>query len=152
MMFNHLLLCTHGTPGAQRAEVLVFSDLLKRQPDVEITILTVINEDWRLMTGDDWLNTSATRNTFIRHVDSQLALEIETDWKRIKAQYPHAENCRFLRTMGPVEETICRVAKENRCDLIVIGPFQKKQGKGFKARIKNKTFHPILTCPLLVAP
>lgn len=151
-MFHHLLLCTHGTPGAQRAETLVFSDLAEKQTDIKITVLTVINEGWKLMTGDDWLNTSSTRNTFIRHVDSQLAEEIETDWERIKNQYPRAKDCRFLRIMGPVEETIVETAEKNGCDLIVIGPFQKKQGKGFKSRIKNKTFHPMLACPLIVAP
>ena len=151
-MFNHLLLCTHGTPGAQKAEALVFSDLVGRHPDVDVAVLTVVNEDWKLMTGDDWLNTSATRNTFIRYVDSQLAREIEADWQRIKERYPRAENCRFIRTMGPIEETICEVAEKIACDLVVIGPFQKKQGKVFKGRLKNKTLHPILPCPLLVAP
>jgi nucleotide-binding universal stress UspA family protein len=150
-MFNHLLLCTHGTPGAQIAENLVFAELAGKQASIKITVLTVINEDWKLMTGDDWLNTSTTRNTFIEHVDSQLSQEIEADWQRIKARFPRAESCRFIRTMGPIEQTICKVAAENGCDLIVIGPFQKKQGKGFKARMKNKTFHPLLTCPLLVA-
>lgn len=151
-MFKHILLCTHGTAGAKKAEALVFNRLLRNGSSAaNITILTVINEDWKWMLGDDWLNSSATRRQFMRHVDAQLALEIETDWGRIKNSFPSADRFKFMRVVGPVEETIAEVAAKLKCDLIVIGPYQKKKSKGFKARIKNKKFHPLLPAPLLVA-
>ncbi|RTZ97067.1 MAG: universal stress protein [Deltaproteobacteria bacterium] len=151
-MFNHILLCTHGTPGAQKAEALVLDDLLhKGSPDMKITILTVINEDWKWMLGDDWLNTSKTHRDFMNHVDNQLSLEIIGDWERIKSRFPAASRFKFLKIVGPVEETIAEVARKLKNDLIVIGPYQKKQGKGFKARLKNKRFHPLLPVPLLIA-
>ena len=124
-MFNHLLLCTHGSNGALKAEKYVF---------------------------DDWLNTSKTRDTFLDHVSDQLAAEIDQDWQRIRETYPGADSARFLRVMGPVEETIARVAAEQACDLIVIGPYQKKHSKGLKARMQNKTLHPLLPVPLMVVP
>ena len=151
-MFNNILLCTHGTPGAQKAETLVLGDLLPNGPTtMKITVLTIINEDWICMLGDDWLNTSKTHRDFMKHVGDQLAEEIETDWNRIKKNFPAASQFKFLKIVGPVEQTIAEVAEKLKNDLIVIGPYQKKQGKGFKARLKNKTFHPLLPAPLLIA-
>ena len=151
-MFKHILLCTHGTTGAKLAEKCVFEKLQPGLPSVQITVLTVVNQDWSLMTGDDWLNSSATRNAFRSHVDRQLAEEIEEDWQRIRNLFPHAGHCTFKRIFGPVEETIVEAAHTLDCDLIVLGPFQKKQGRGFKARVQNKILHPLLRVPLMVAP
>ena len=152
-MFNNILLCTHGTTGARKAEKLVLTDLLpKGPPKMKITVLTVINEDWKWMLGDDWLNTSKTHRDFMSHVDNQLSQEIEADWDRIKKTFPVVSQFKFLKIVGPVEKTIVEVARKLKSDLIVIGSYQKKQGKGFKARLKNKHFHPLLPAPLLIAP
>ncbi len=151
-MFKHILLCTHGTPGARHAERWVFNILHPGFPQAKLTVLTIINQDWSVMIGDDWLNASTTRNAFRRHVDDQLAEEIEADWQRIKQTYPHAAECDFKRVFGPIEETFVEAAQSLGCDLVVIGPYQKKQGKGFKARVQNKVLHPLLQVPLMVAP
>ena len=151
-MFKHLLLCTHGTPGARSAEDYFFKALWPGFPDARATVLTVINQDWSVMVGDDWLNSSATRNAFRSHVDRQLAEEIEADWQRIRDTHARAGRCEFKRIFGPVETTIVEAAQRLSCDLIVIGPYQKRQGKGFKARLQNKVLHPLLRVPLLVAP
>jgi len=151
-MFQHILLCTHGSDGAKKAERYVFERLLPTGENIDLTILTVINEDWQWMVGDDWLNTSKTRDTFLDHVSDQLASEIEEDWERIRQTFTAAQTARFLRVMGAVEATIATVAKEKGCDLIVIGPFQKRHTKGLKARMKNDKLHPLLPCGLLVAP
>lgn len=151
-MFKHLLLCTHGTPGARIAEGYFFGRLWPGLPDARASVLTVVNQDWNVMVGDDWLNSSATRNAFRRHVDRQLAEEIEADWERIRRTHPQAARCDFKRIFGPVEATIAEAARRLSCDLVVIGPYQKKQGRGLKARIQNKVLHPLLSAPLLVAP
>ncbi len=151
-MFKHLLLCTHGTSGARSAEAYFFKDLWPGFPDARATVLTVVNQDWSVMVGDDWLNSSATRNAFRRHVDRQLAKEIEADWQRIRVTHDQASRCDYKRIFGPIEATIAEVAQRLSCDLIVIGPYQKKQGRGLKARIQNKVLHPLLGAPLLVAP
>lgn len=151
-MFKHLLLCTHGTPGARSAESYFFDHLWPGVPEARATVLTIVNQDWSVMVGDDWLNSSATRNAFRRHVDQQLAEEIEADWQRMRRTHAQAVRCDFKRIFGPVEATIVEAAQRLACDLIVIGPYQKKQGKGFKARLRNKVLHPLLNVPLLVAP
>ena len=157
-MFNHVLLCTHGTDGAQKAEAFIFNEAGK-DSNLKITVLTVLDKDWRLMTGDDWLNSSKTHTTFLDHVEDQVSGEIAEEWQRIKESYPSAQKADFLQRTGDIAETITKVAKQLGCDLIAIGPysqnsrfFPKKAEKGLRDRMKNKHLHPLLPCPLLVAP
>ncbi len=157
-MFTNILLCTHGTDGAKKAEAFVF-EKLKADPKLNITVLTVLDEDWRQMTGDDWLNSSKTHTTFLDHVEAQMNEEIAEEWQRITAAYPIAEQAKFIQRTGNIAEAICQTAKELACDLIVIGPWQKSKKfsihstrVGLKATLKNKELHPLLPCPLLIAP
>ena len=147
-MFKNILLCTHSTSGGHMAEELVFKKLCG---EAEVTVLTVINKDWELMTGDDWLNTSKTQRNFMAHVNAQISSETEEEWDKIKEKYPAASGAKFIMEVGDVEETIVSVAKKIKADLIVIGPYQKVR-KGFRSRIENKTFHALLPVPLMVAP
>lgn len=151
-MFNHILLCTHGTPGAQKAERLVFEQLAPGFPEAKITVLTIINEDWKFMGGDDWLNTDKARMQFFHHLGDTLGDEIQEDWARIRRTYPASEKAQFGSTVGAIEETMARAPQELGADLVVIGPYQKKQGRGFKARLANKKLHPLLTVPVMIAP
>ncbi|WP_136806171.1 universal stress protein [Desulfosediminicola flagellatus] len=158
-MFKNVLLCTHGSEGAQKAEKYVFEKLLITHPDINITVLTIVDKDWSVMTGDDWLNTSGTRNRFFNYVDEQLGREISEDWDRIKDTYSVPDAVRFLNVTGDIEDTMCEVATQLDCDLIIIGPFQKKpfrltsmkMSPGLAARIKNEKLHHQLPCPLLTA-
>ncbi len=158
-MFTNVLLCTHGTAGAQKAEKYVFEKLLVQNPETRLTVLTIIDKDWSVMTGDDWLNTSGTRNRFFDYVDEQLGHEIDEDWQRIKDTYTVPDSVRFMNITGNIEETMCEVATELNSDVIVIGCYQKKpfrltslkMSPGLAARISNEKLHHQLPCPLLTA-
>lgn len=159
-MFNSILLCTHGSRGAQKAETYVFEKLLKKASPKQVTVLTIIDKDWSLMSSDDWLNTSTTRTKFKDYAQEQLTREINEDWQRIRSTYPIAEECRFMNVVGGIEETIAEVASKISCDLIILGPYNKKPNrltsmimeKGLANTIENKKLHPLLPCPLLIAP
>lgn len=159
-MFKNILLCTHGSPGAQKAEEYLFSTLMPGCPDAMVSILTIIDKDWAEMSTDDWLNTSTTRTQFKDYVDEQLGREIGADWQRIKETYPLAENVTFYKVVGGIEETIVELADKISCDIIVVGPYYKKPKRLFSTKMRpgladtlnNKVLHPILPCPLLVAP
>lgn len=157
-MFTSLLLCTHGTAGAKLAEQLVFADLCLRNKDLKVTVVTIIDQDWQSMTGDDWLNSSKTHTTFLDHVQQQMQEENEEDWQRIKKKYPTAANASFVGVVGPIEETIAAQATKHNSDLIVIGPYREsrrlfnlKMEKGLRSRIEPSRLHPLLPCPLLIA-
>ena len=157
-MFNNVLLCTQGTDGAKKAEAFVFEQL-EADPKLNVTVLTVLDEDWREMTGDDWLNSSKTHTTFLDHVENQMDEEIAEEWQRIKTSYPTAERANFLQRTGNIAQTITKTAQELGCDLIIIGSWRKSKKFsihstriGLRATMKNKDLHPLLPCPLLVVP
>jgi hypothetical protein len=157
-MFKHILLCTHGTAGAQKAERFVF-EKMAGDPDLKVTLLTVLDEDWRGMTGDDWLNSSKTQATFLDHVEGQVSAEIKGEWERIRQCYPEASKVKFVQKTGTIAEAIAGVAKDLECDGIIIGAYQKPKGlfsrtdrKGLKDTLKNNNLHPILPCPLIITP
>lgn len=157
-MFNHILLCTHGTQGAKKAEAFAF-EKLETSPALKVSVLTILDEDWRAMTGDDWLNSSKTHATFLDHVEEQVNEEIQEEWKRIKTEYQAAKKADFIQKTGKIAETITTVARERDCDAIVIGAYQKKKsflsrdaGKGLRDTLKNKNLHPLLPCPLIIIP
>jgi nucleotide-binding universal stress UspA family protein len=158
-MFTSLLLCTHGTAGAQYAEHLVFADLCLKNPELDVTVLTIIDQDWQSMTGDDWLNSSKTHTKFLDHVEQQMQEENEEDWQKIKNRYPAASKAEFVGVVGEIAPTIAAVAEKKQSDIIVIGPYREsrrlfnlKMEKGLRARINPATLHPLLPCPLLIAP
>ena len=111
------------------------------------------------MTGDDWLNSSKTHTTFLDHVEKQMQEENEEDWQRIKEKYPAAAQATFVGEVGFIEATIAAEAEKRKSDLIVIGPYREsrrlfnlKMEKGLRARIDQAKLHPVLPCPLLIAP
>lgn len=159
-MFAKILLCTHGSKGAQKAEAYAFGKLKAFVPAKHITVLTIIDKDWSEMSTDDWLNTSTARTQFKDYVHEQLSREIEEDWQRIRAEYPESEKSRFMNVVGGIEETVAEVAEKLGCDLIILGPYHKKKRrltsvvmeKGLANTISNKKLHPLLPCPILITP
>ena len=159
-MFTKILLCTHGSAGAQKAEEYVFTHLLPKSQTAELTVLTIIDKDWSSMSSDDWLNTSTTRTQFKDYVEEQLGREIEEDWQRIKDKYPLAEQAKFIKVAGGIEETIAEVAEKIAGELIVIGAVNKKPSRlfsvkmapGLAATLSNAKLHPLLPCPILTVP
>lgn len=159
-MFTNILLCTHGSKGAQKAEAYVFDEMRKKLPSAQLSVLTIIDKDWSGMSSDDWLNTSTTRTQFKDYVQEQLTREIDEDWARIRTSYGVGDECRFMNVVGGIEETIAEVAEKLGCDLVVLGPYHKKprrltsvvMEKGLADTISNKILHPLLPCPILIAP
>ncbi|MDD4731702.1 MAG: universal stress protein [Desulfovibrio sp.] len=146
---RHILLATHGTPGAQKAEDLAAQ--WAREQGAHVTVLSIVNEDWKHMTGDDWLNTSKARNLFADYVEGQIEGEIKGLWERVARKLDGLE-VEYVRRVGRPEDVLCQVAREQQADVIVMGAHQKKQAPGWRARFENKKLHPQLPCPMVVAP
>jgi nucleotide-binding universal stress UspA family protein len=148
-MFRNILVASHGTPGARQAESMAAS--LARECGAALTVLSIVNIDWNVMTGDDWLNSSATRNHFANYVEGEIQREVSAVWERIQEEHPDLSP-HFVRKVGELEDALVDAAAEAGADLIVVGARQKTRTPGFKARLKGKKLHPRLDCPLLVAP
>ena len=146
---KQILLATHGTPGARRAEALArqWAD----RYDAKVTVLSIINEAWGDMTCDDWLNTSTTRNTFGSYVAKEIAKEIQGVWDRVREEFDGIK-VDFLSKGGKLENVLAEAAEKVNADVAIMGAWQKNQAPGFKDRFENKRLHPQMPCPLVVAP
>lgn len=146
---KHILLATHGTPGARKAEAL--AKAWADQYGARVTVLSIINEAWGDMTCDDWLNTSTTRNNFGSYVAGEIAKEIEGVWGRVREEFQGVE-IDFLSKGGALEDVLAEAAEKVSADVAIMGAWQKTQAPGFKDRFENKRLHPQMPCPLVVAP
>lgn len=146
---KHILLATHGTPGAQKAEAIArqWADAY----GAKVTVLSIINEAWGDMTCDDWLNTSTTRNKFGSYVAGEIASEIQSVWDRVKADFEGVE-IDFISESGTLDDALVAATNEVNPDVVIMGAWQKVQAPGFRDRFQNKILHPQMTCPLVVAP
>ncbi len=138
---------------------MVFTTLCAASPGIQVTVLTIIDQDWQDMTGDDWLNSSRTHAAFLDHVQQQVQEENEEDWQRIRQEYPAAATATFAGVVGPIEESMAAEARRRGCDLIVIGPHRKSRrlfnlemSRGLRSRTDTLLLHSLLPCPLLIAP
>lgn len=151
IMFKKILVATHGTKGAQAAEDLAVD--LAREHGAILHCIHVVNEDWKWMTGDDWLNTSASRNRFARHVENELGLEAEVIRKRISEKSSRrAVSVAFENVVGNPGKMILQAASGAGADLIVMGARQPRQDQGFKSRIDWNKLLGESTVPIILAP
>lgn len=146
---KHILLATHGTPGALKAEVL--ARMWAEQYGARVSVLSIINEAWGDMTCDDWLNTSTTRNNFGSYVASEIAKEIQGVWNRVRNDFDGIE-IDFLSKGGKLDDVLAEAAAKVNADVAIMGAWQKDQAPGFKDRFENKRLHPQMPCPLVVVP
>ncbi|RLJ68042.1 universal stress protein [Sulfurisoma sediminicola] len=146
-----LLLCHHGTAGANRAEALAHE--LTVPGTTMIVHCLVVPELWAGMQGDDWLNNASTRDTFGSYVENML----ENDARRELAGV--AGRCKergiayeAVMRLGEPADVVLAVATETGADLVVIGPPRRKGEEGLRSRMDLEKLVRGLKCPLLIAP
>jgi len=120
---------------------------------VLLTQLVVVPDLWKGMMGDDWLNNASTRDLYARHVESQLAREIETDVARVREaalrgglQYA----CEIV--LGQPAKCLVEFATRLKPDLVVIGSPRPPRAQGLRSRMDPETLLRGLPMPLLVVP
>ncbi len=147
---ERILLASHGTPGARAAERAA---LELAAPAALILHLVVVPDFWRGMMGDDWLNNASTRAAYGRHVESQLAREIEEHRRsleqEIRASGRHYE---IKVVIGKPDAALIEHAAAVRPDLVVIGSPRPPGVPGLRSRMRVEKLVGALGAPLVVIP
>lgn len=119
----------------------------------QLSQLVVVPDFWKGMMGDDWLNNASTRDVYARHVESQLASEIEEEVARVRAEAA-ARGLRYERriVLGRPAECLLDCVTQLRPDLVVIGSPRPPRAKGLRSRMNPETLLRGLAVPLLVIP
>jgi nucleotide-binding universal stress UspA family protein len=147
---DRVLLASHGTPGARAAERMA---LALAVPTATIYHLVVVPDFWKGMMGDDWLNNASTRAAYGRHVESQLAREIE-EHRAALEQEIRASGRRYERhvVLGKPDEALLDYAAAIEPDLVVIGTRRPAGAPGLRSRMRLEKLTEALNAPLLVVP
>lgn len=146
-----LLLCHHGTPGAQAAA----SYALEAAVPGTTTLVhcLVVPELWAGMQGDDWLNNASTRDAFGDYVENMLENDAKRELAGVEARCKERGiACEAVMRLGDPAEVALAVAAEIGADLLVIGPPRRKGEEGLRSRMDMEKLVRGLKCPLLVAP
>jgi nucleotide-binding universal stress UspA family protein len=147
---ERVLLASHGTPGARAAEQIA---LELAAPGATLFHLVVVPDFWRGMMGDDWLNNASTRAAYGRHVEAELAREIEEHRAELE-QAVRAGGRRYeiKVVLGKPDVALLEWAATLRPDLVVIGAPRPRGAPGLRSRMRVERLVGTLRAPLLVAP
>jgi nucleotide-binding universal stress UspA family protein len=147
--FAHVLVASHGTPGAQAAERAAFELCRARR----LSHLIVVPDLWRGMMGDDWLNNASTREIYGKYVENELQREIQSHIDRVR---PHAVArdiaYEFRVVLGKPTDCLLEFSREAAPDLVVIGSPRPKGTSGLRSRMHPGHLAGALAMPLLVVP
>jgi len=148
-----ILLASHGTDGARAAEDAAIA-ICTDNPSSSIHHLIVVPKAlWHGMTGDDWLNNGATRNTFRRYVESTLQKEIDADLKILWAKIePVGIRYTYEIVVGEPEESLLEDVAKNNYDLLMMGSPRPKGKSGLRSRMRPEVLVKALNIPLMVIP
>lgn len=146
-MFKRILIATHGTEGAQKAESYAIG--LARQSAAELHGLYVIHKDWSSLVGIEWLHSSEKRMEFYRYAESQFNIRAE---EVLRAFAERAKGIKVATSVkvGDPAEVIAEEARDRQIDLVVIGDKGNVRSEEYKARISLKRLMKLTPCPVLV--
>jgi nucleotide-binding universal stress UspA family protein len=147
-MFNKILVATHGTEGAKKAEL--YSCELAKIFGAELHGLYVIHKDWSSLVGIEWLHSSHTRMEFYRYAESQFNLRAQ---EVLGAFRNSASGIKITTSVkvGEPTDIILEEARVHHSDLIVIGCASSVRSEEYKARISMKKLLRFASCPVLLA-
>lgn len=147
---KQILLASHGTPGARAAERAA---LALCGPKTTLHHLIVVPDFWQGMMGDDWLNNSATRDTYGRYVEGELESEVRRHIANLQRQAAkHRVRYRPEVVVGKPEDCLRARLKRGRIDIVVLGAPRPKGKVGLRSRMLTEKLLRMLSVPVLVLP
>lgn len=148
---NTILLAYHGTDGAKRAEALAYN-IISREGGRIVHLLVVPEDVWVGMQGDDWLNNASTRDTYGSYVEGVLEKDAAEQVAAVEAHCKqHGLTYTPILRKGDPAECLAAAAREEKVDLVVIGPPRSKKESGLRSRMDLDKLGRGLSVPYVVA-
>ena len=115
--------------------------------------LIVVPTFWAGTTGDDWLNSGSTRDTFRRYLEGELGREVDENFRRVgEAALKQALNYTNDMVVGEPDESLLSASRQQRYDLLIVGSPRPKGKSGLRSRMLTDSLTHKLTTPLLIVP
>lgn len=151
MKADRILLASHGTAGARAADTAALE--LCRGAGVQLFHLTVVPDLWLGMMGDDWLNNVATRDSYCKHLESQLSEDIARHRQSLEPRIAaRGASYRSQVTVGTPTDCLLHYAAAVKPDLVVVGSRRPRGVPGLKSRLSVDKLLDRLPIPLLIVP
>ena len=146
-MFNKILIATHGTKGARKAEL--YAIRLARAFDAELLGLYVIHKGWSSLVGIEWLHASHVRMEFYRYAESQFHQRANQVLDELRSRTEGIKIVTSVR-VGEPTDVIAEEAEKNQAEIIVVGTDSSERSEEYRARISIKKLIKKAPCPVLV--
>jgi nucleotide-binding universal stress UspA family protein len=145
-----LLLASHDSSGARAAEEAALQAI---EAGGRLHHLVIIPEFWRSMTGDGWRINASTEHAFCDYLEGRIDAEIRDHLRRVHAK---ARSCGIEYSarseVGPLAETLIRVANAGDYELVMIGAPRPRRAAGLRSRMDLTALCRGLRPPLAVIP
>lgn len=147
---KHILLASHGTPGARAAERAA---LALCRPATTLHHLIVVPDFWKGMMGDDWLNNASTRDAYGRYVEAELEGEVRRHIVSLQRQATKRRvRYRPEVAFGKPEQCLRERLARGRVDLVVLGAPRPKGRSGLRSYMVTEKLLRALRVPALIVP
>lgn len=148
-MFKRILIATHGTEGAKKAESYAIE--LAEALGADLHGLYVIHKGWGSMVGIEWLHSSEKRMEFYRYAESELYRMADAALTGfVQRAEAHGLNVKSSVRVGDPGDVIAEEAGALGTDLVIIGSNNSVRSEEYKARISLKRLMKLTPCPVLV--
>ena len=146
---NTILLASHGSEGAQAAELMALSLCTEGG---HLHHLLVVPGFWKDMTGDDWLNNAVTRDRFRRYLEDQLSQEVTEHQARVSEAAAELQlNYSSEVIIGEPDECLINASQQQPYDLVVMGSPRPKGKSGLRSRMVTEATRN-LPVPVMIVP
>lgn len=144
----YYLLASHGSPGAIEAERVALNQCCEGD---YIDHLLVVPDWWADMTGDDWLNSGASRNRYRAYIEEQLKQEAEQVFLRLENEcYMRGINYSSIFVVGNTPQVFKEFVCAEKYTKIFTGSRRPSSYTGVKDRMLTKKIIKRAGCKLVM--
>ena len=133
-MFKKILVATHGTEGAKKAESYAIE--LARELGADLHGLYVIHKGWGSLVGIEWLHSSEKRMDFYRYAESELYRMADAALTGfVQRAETRGLNVKSSVRVGDPGDVIAEEAGTLGADIVIIGSSSNRRSEEYRAKI-----------------
>lgn len=147
-MFKRILIATHGTEGAKKAESYAIE--LAEALGADLHGLYVIHKGWGSLVGIEWLHSSEKRMEFYRYAESELYRMADVALTGfVHRAEAHGLNVKSSVRVGDPGDVIAEEAGALGADLVIIGSASNGRSEEYRAKISLNKLLKSMPCSVL---
>lgn len=151
-MKGQILFVTDGSPSSEEAGKAAIEMALSWS--VPIKVLYVLDEGWKHLLGDEWINTSATRMNFFHWYEDGLMKHSESVLNEFLQQAVNGGvNAEVEVRVGKTEKVIAEAAVAAEAALLVLpNPHSTAPAAAAGLRYNLNSLSKRVKCPIYIGP